>query len=371
MKVLPVLVIILAFLPAVALADGGIIPDYYYHVYEPEQKAIIAWNGTTETMLLSTRFTADRLGNMAWIVPIQSSTKSEVSASDITVFDEFVNYFVPPRTYHSNILGGVGSTKGVEVIETMKVDIYDITILKTSDASALVNWLNDSGYHVSADAVPVIARYVGENRYFMVNKVNLRNKYASAIDKMVAFNSSFESMTLGEQIRLTEIVNADEYQNDVWEMSKTLYGLESGMATPLKIVFTPPKPTFPLAISSINSGPTRIDVYVAAPTAMVDRNGVLEVDNALSITDGFRSEVAEFIDLGDASVITRLTYVGDLSGLDNDAEFVPFVETPVEDVDVRDFINGVISIPIMILDVVITIVALPFIVLSSALSSVF
>jgi len=373
MKVLPVLVIILASLPAAALADGGILPDYYFHVYEPEQKAIIVWNGTTETMLLSTRFTADRLGNMAWIVPIQSSTKPEVSASDIAVFDEFVNYFIPPRTYGPDlgIMASGMSKGGVEVIETVKVDIYDITILKTAGASALVDWLNDNGYKVPADAAPVLARYVGEDRYFMANKVDLRNKYASAIQKMVAFNSSFESMTFEEQVRLVETKYYQDDEPDVWELAKTFHGLESGMSTPLRITFTPSKPTFPLAISSINSGPTRIDIYVAAPTAMRDGNGVLGVDDSLSITDTFRSDVAEFIDLGDARVITRFTYDGDLSGLRNDAEFAPATGLQVENVDVRDFIAGIESVPLVIMDVLMMIVSLPFLILGSVLSSVF
>ena len=369
-QVLAVMIALIS-VPALALADGGILPDYYYHVFEPEQKAIIAWDGTTETMLLSTRFTADRLGNMAWIVPIQSTTKPDVAASDMTVFRQFVNYFTPPSTSRSDLLWSGGLAKGVDVIETVKVDIYDITILKTSDASALVDWLNGNGYNVPADAVPVIARYVGENRYFMANKVNLRNKYAAAIQKMVMLNSSFESMTFDEQYSLVKAEYYRDNGRDIQDLWEAFGNLQRGMATPLKITFTPSKPTFPLAISSINSGPTRIDVYVAASTAMKDGNGVLEVDNALSITDAFRSGAAEFIDLGDARVVTRLTYVGDLSGLGNDAEFVPSVETSVEDVNVRAFIANVESVPSTILGVLITIVALPFVVLIYVLSSVF
>ena len=371
-QVLAVLVALI-FVPVLALADGGIIPDYYIHVFEPEQKAIITWEGTIETMLLSTRFTADGLGNMAWIVPIQSSTKPVVTASDMTVFRDFVNYFTPPRTYNPGfgVVGSADFAKGVQVIETVKVDIYDITILKTTDASALVDWLNSNGYRVPVDAVPVIARYVGENRYFLANKVNLKNRHAAAIDKMVTFNSSFESMTLAEQERLTEIryyrygTTDDVLESDIRELWHAFGDLQRGISTPLKITFTPSKPTFPLAISSINSGSTRIDVYVAAPTAMKDGNGVLEVDKALSITDAFRSGAAEFIDLGDANVITRLTYVGDLSGLGNDAEFVPSTDTSVEDVNIRAFIANVESVPVLILNVLVMIVALPLILLSS------
>ena len=46
----------LAAIPQAALADGGMFipPDYTKHVYAPSQKAVIIWDGTKETMILST-----------------------------------------------------------------------------------------------------------------------------------------------------------------------------------------------------------------------------------------------------------------------------------------------------------------------------
>ena len=340
MRKLAVLLAVLFLVPVAALADGGIFPDYIQHIYEPEQKAIITWDGSTETVVLATKFSADSLGNMAWVVPIRSSVKPEVVAGNSSVFWEFVNYFSPPSAKGTGFGGplGAGLPEGVEVLEMKKVDIYDVTILKSDSATALADWLNSNGYYVPPDAAPVLAKYVGGDWYFVANKVDLRNKHAAAIADVEKFNSSFRDLTLDDQIdvlsdlvydgKLLDSSGARELEND-------LYDLQGGVATPLKFTFTPPEPFYPLVISSMNAGETDIDVYLASQTAMKDSNGVLAFDEALTVTDSFRSDVKDYVDLSGSKVVTRLTYRGRLSGLESDAEFVPCPDCRVESVEER------------------------------------
>jgi hypothetical protein len=334
-RLLAVAFTLLLFVPSAALADGGMFMDYRAHMYEPEQKAIITWDGSTETLFLSTRFTSDRLGNMAWVVPLPSSSKPDVDASDLEIFQRFVSYFSPPRRYYGFGVGALNAEK-VSVIETKKVDIYDVAILKSDSASALVDWLNGNGYYVPSEASSLIGKYVGPDHYFVANKVNLRNKYSDMIGDLVGLNSSFENLTIDDQLSIIESYSHSHSTDArVQAFYRDFWALTEGMATPLKITFAPPGPFFPLQISGVNDGQTDIEVYVAAPYAVQDSGGTLKLDKALTITDSFRSDLSGDLDLSDSTVVTRLTYVGSLKDLGADATFARCDGCAVENVELR------------------------------------
>jgi hypothetical protein len=44
-----------------AIGDGGLVwhVDYEEHMYLPEQKAVLFWDGTNETMILSSKLRAE------------------------------------------------------------------------------------------------------------------------------------------------------------------------------------------------------------------------------------------------------------------------------------------------------------------------
>ena len=93
------------------------------------------WDGETETMMLVASVQSEELANFAWIVPIQSSVKPEVTEGNISVFEDLVDYFTPRR---SNIMyKGFGATmdaEGVQVLETKQIDAYDIAVIKATDS---------------------------------------------------------------------------------------------------------------------------------------------------------------------------------------------------------------------------------------------
>ena len=177
-------------------ADGGVIvPDFERVVYLPEQKAALFWDGINETMVLSTKIRSDNVSNMAWIVPVPSTTKPEVAQGDIEIFTEIafefgewvggdyylsydlcflslvvfvislvgllilllkkeITFFYPLLaifvllfiisigiglfSFTNTMMGDSGEVFDYEVIEILKVDIYDVAILKATNATALV-----------------------------------------------------------------------------------------------------------------------------------------------------------------------------------------------------------------------------------------
>ena len=178
----------------IAYADGMHLSDTAIHLYEPNQKAVISWDGKTETMVLSSAVRSENISNFAWVVPIQSAVKPEVTAGNISLFQDLVKYF--ERVYD----GGDKRTlqaetgAGVEVLESKEIDIYDITILKATSSDDLIKWLTDNGYNVPEDAKAVFDKYIAKgDYYFVANKIDLKNKYKEAVDFVEAFNEENES----------------------------------------------------------------------------------------------------------------------------------------------------------------------------------
>jgi len=213
--------LLLVFL-AFVRADGFHVSDYQLHMEEPGQKAVISWDGQTETMILSSAVKSDNLSNIAWVVPIQSYSKPEVSEGNNSVFENLVNYFEKPEDeqyYPRTFAGG-----GVQVLETKELGLYDIAILKATSSADLLKWLQDNGYLVPAEAKSVLDKYVAKgNYYFVANKIDLKNKFAQQleeVDQLVgetkqAYRNSCDEITqIFYDFGINESAYHFDYKND-------------------------------------------------------------------------------------------------------------------------------------------------------------
>lgn len=216
------------------IADGFHIADSTIHLTEPEQKAVISWDGKTETMLLSSAVASDDIENVVWIVPILSSTVPVVKPGDIKIFESLTKLFEKPKPQGSRaMLAG-----GAEVVYSVAIGIYDITILKATSAADLFKWLKKSGYkvpdenwHVSGagysidgdkateeqieflkkqnfnfphKAADIVEEYISRGKcYFVINKIDLKNRHLKAIETLNLEYNKMES----EYIKLCEEVN--------------------------------------------------------------------------------------------------------------------------------------------------------------------
>jgi len=97
--------------------------------------------------------------------------------------------------------------------------------------------------------------------------------------------------------------------------------LERGLGTPLKFEFQPHKPYYPLEISSLNLGKSKIEVYVLTINPVTDQNDILKVEESKRINFELKGKLAKHINTANAKYVTRLSYEGDLKGLTDDAEF--------------------------------------------------
>jgi len=339
-----VLSLALAAMPNNVAADGCIMmPDFSKYVYAPSQKAAIIWDGTTETLVLSTKIAMDEPQDVAWVVPIQSSTKPEVSEGDIDMFFRISSLLQPVKRGFGIVplIGGTMQREdGVEVLEEKKVDIYDIAILRATSADVLVNWLNDNGYSTPQEAMTTLQYYVDRpNFYFIANKVNLENKYSNltftATDKQCAdaIYSYYEKQLefrgyYKPEYMIREIFEYPQYSEKeiqeacinnsaTQESVKVLFDLKSGVATPLKIEFQPSQPFYPMKMTSINPGNVTANVYLFSNTPMTDSKGIMDVEKITTVDSWYQNQ----LNLTGQNFVTSFTYSGKTSQLVQDSVF--------------------------------------------------
>lgn len=338
---------LLALLPQIALADGGIfIPDYTHDVYAPSQKAVVIWHrvydATMETIILSTRITMDQPDNVAWVVPVPSATKPEVTAGNISIFYDIAEFLSPARR-RGGLYQGFGATEGanapgVEVVEEKKVDIYDIAILKATDAGVLAGWLNDNGFSMPDGAEDVLQYYVSQGDfYFIANKIDMANVYgnmtftqndtdcASAFYRL--YDENYYNTPYYDENYVSEVLAGRMYMSDDINAScagasadsvVALFNLRMGISTPLKIKFMPPHPFYPMKMTSLNQGWVDVDVYVFADYYLNDASGMMYVSKNTKASNSLKAELG--LDTEDS--LTMLTFRGNASELDRDSVLV-------------------------------------------------
>jgi len=144
-----------------------------------------------------------------------------------------------------------------------------------------------------------------------------------------------------EQAVLNQIPNADDWYefvcryhdredfsveaDQIKEFCSLKSLLNSGMATPLKFVFQPSEPMYPLRISSVGEGSSAIDVYVFSDQDFVDKNGLVQKSDTKNLYDSedaaLDQRVADKINTFGAKKVTRFVWRGNLKDLYADAVF--------------------------------------------------
>jgi len=199
-----------------AIADGGLVPPPGKIIKETDQKAVIFYDKGLEQLILSITFQGDT-DNFAWIVPVPSKPTIEKSVDSLFVKLDKMTKPPEPETslYHADKLGAAteSNEQGVTVIETKKVEYYDITVLEATDKNALHEWLNENGYVFPQGGESIADSYIQKGWYFTAIKLNNE--------------ASEENPFTEEQLR-------------------------TGRAIPLKLSFKTDRIVYPLKISSLS-----------------------------------------------------------------------------------------------------------------------
>ena len=176
-----------------AYADRCILPIKDVEVYGPGQKAIIAWNGEVERLILSTDLYAHVEAKVLEILPLPS--QPTVEKGNFESFRVVQNLMMRnmPRALTSQYKGGL------EVVFHEKIGAHEVTIVKATSLTELANFMSDylerSGLGrtvaVTEDAKRILGDYLARGfNYWVFDLVDLHPTARSLEPLVYQFQSS-------------------------------------------------------------------------------------------------------------------------------------------------------------------------------------
>ncbi len=173
--------ITILFRVANLFAGGFFVSDTSMELHQPDQKAVITWDGEKETILLSTGLRSDDIANFVWIVPVISSRGPLVNYTGMQAHADLAVKFWGRRKSPVRQAGIFG--KRIE--DTVKIDRYDMSILDAGKPEDLLKWLEENGYRISGNTVKLIDNYMDDkNVYFIMNRLDLRDMFREEIEEV-------------------------------------------------------------------------------------------------------------------------------------------------------------------------------------------
>ena len=217
------------FFPQVASADGGVFPPPNSYLTQTDQKAVIVFENNIETLILSVTFKGDP-ENFAWVIPVPA--KPEVEKSQDELFTALYELTQPEAEiqevpFFGAPLEGLERKSPITIIETKKIDIYDIKIITSDDPKALANWLSENDYQIPSTAAAILEDYVENDWYFVTVKIDLTKITALGKEQIKTGHATplkiqFETEKIIYPLKLTSVISEYQSQNP---NSKAIPGL--------------------------------------------------------------------------------------------------------------------------------------------------
>lgn len=145
-KILGILVLLGTFSPQLTHADRGSIPfKPNVKVFEPKQRAMIAWNGEEEILLLSTDLMASESTKVLEVIPLPS--KPTVKKGDVEVFKRataLINRKLRERyaqALHKGDREGIEPPPAGEVTFHKRIGPHDISVTHVLDSKGFIEWV--------------------------------------------------------------------------------------------------------------------------------------------------------------------------------------------------------------------------------------
>lgn len=241
MKITLVGPVLLLFALAISTsADRGSIPiNPVVDIYEPVQRAVIAFNGEEEILILSTDLRASDSTEVLEVIPLPSEpTVSEGDRYTFHYLLDLVNegligkYGFPKHRGGYNDAGEYNGSPGGEVTFHDTIGAHDITVTHALEPATFVGWVNSylqslgvENPEIPAELEAVIGDYLEEGYTWFV----------------------FDRVTLDRQTRSNDVIRY-RFASDA------LY--------------------YPLKITRTETGRTQVQVFVISEDLMSDFEGI-------------------------------------------------------------------------------------------------
>ena len=234
-------------------ADRGMIPvSPDVSVYEPGQKAIVAWNGQEEILILSTDVTSSSETLVLELLPLPS--EPEVESASFKSFEE-IQRFIWEEGVNQFMYSTEKDARGgsVEVVFHEEIGAHNITVVRATGADELVSWIesflqaNSVNETVSlGDFEPAVKDYMGRGfRYYVLDLITVTSDERSVDPILYRFNSSFLYYPLvitnpvpGETEIVLFLLTEGKVNKDYQPMSRTYYQVLGGSPKPIEFVLS-------------------------------------------------------------------------------------------------------------------------------------
>lgn len=179
-------------------ADWGMIPILPVSIFEPGQKAIVAWNGEKEILILSADVTSTANTTVLQIMPLPSNpTKiEEASTESFDAIQDLIEFRMPIPW--SDVYWG-NQTGLVEVVFHEQIGMHDITVVEAYDVSEFAEWMDEfllkngiSEQVTLEDMAPIIEDYMARDFHFYVlDLIDTSSEEKSVEPILYEFNTDF------------------------------------------------------------------------------------------------------------------------------------------------------------------------------------
>ncbi|MCD4705996.1 DUF2330 domain-containing protein [bacterium] len=234
-------------LPSLVLGDGMIMPPPHRYIYETGQKAIVWYEDGIEKLVLSTSFQGDA-DDFSWIIPTPNRPKITKSSDELfTSLDELTRV----EWDYDDIrpAGGYGvmektARNQVHIIETKKIEYYDVTVLTADDKNALAKWLNRNGYQFPKKQSYILDSYIKNRWYFTAVKIDASKIYPGIKNQLkdghiIPLQLTFKTSKAVYPLKISSIINESPFPHIMDNDVEIIYNPQN---QPRRIVIPPPMP---------------------------------------------------------------------------------------------------------------------------------
>lgn len=206
-------------------------------INEPTQKAIILHDQNREDLILQVKYEGPA-EDFGWLIPVPG--QPEVRKGSMQPFYE-LSRLTQEHFGENATLRGMAAAEGgkedqdVKVIEIKTVGAYEVTILSSTNPSALADWLAAHHFGFPKEKQNVLEQYIQRHWFFVAARI------APKGNGFVVKSAVTQPATVSASTRKE---------------------LASGELHPIIISFPSEKCIFPLAISSVNGAPSELSLYV-------------------------------------------------------------------------------------------------------------
>ncbi|MFI5508735.1 DUF2330 domain-containing protein [Mycobacterium sp. NPDC051804] len=187
-----------------------------------DERALIAWDGTTEDILMSLSVTGSS-DEAAWIMPVPSAAR--VTLGEAEVFSELTKLTAPRIEYRDSWwptipwlvwAGSASDTAGapsgaVNVLDRQRLGPFDVTRLAAKDPTSLANWLSDNGFPHPDSLDENLAPYVADGWEIVAVRLVPAESGGSLTGALQPLRLSFASDTVVYPMRLSRSATMSQY----------------------------------------------------------------------------------------------------------------------------------------------------------------